>query len=364
VYSRGVISLRPAGPALVIGVGLSIAGLLLPACHRGSVQPRTSAADAATEEKPDAGLADGPAFVDSAGAALPPHADAMLANAPDDANAQSQRCDRTHPFGTPLQLASLNVTAGVPAVTRHAHLSSDLLAVYYTWGSDFYSATRPTAIGDTFANLAPLAALNTGAPNANNLSPTVARDGLTIYFASNRSGHVQIYFATRPARAALFGAPALVAGLESTANVTYPFVQGDGSTIYFASEAPNGGPVSRDIYRAPLPRPGVAGPIEQIPELSTPADDGPIAVTADGLTAYVSRPRSADGAPAAHLKIWSASRSAPQDPFSQLSAVTELAGPDSVNDDVSWVSDDGCSILLSSFRGGTGSNVYEARRVP
>jgi hypothetical protein len=266
-------------------------------------------------------------------------------------------CNLANPFSTPTILASLN--NGDAGNTRGAHLSVDYLTAYYAYGSELYFAARTTPSGDTFMNNTLLSSLATVDAALVDNSPTVSSDGLTIYFSSNRSGVPQIYFATRTTITGAFGAPAVVTGLGSGPANT-PFLQGDGSTLYFLAPSLDAG-LQNDIFRATVTGVGALSNVEDVPELNTPIEDGPIGVTANGLIAYFSRVESIDGGPASNEKIWTASRTSTSMPFSNLAGVAELEGPDSENDDFAWISNDGCQVTLSSFRG-VGSNIYIANK--
>ncbi len=266
-------------------------------------------------------------------------------------------CNLANPFSTPAILASLNLGAGA---TRGARLSPDYLTAYYEYGALLYTASRTSPSGDTFTGNTELASLDTDGGTSS--GPTLSPDQLTIYFASDRTGTSQIYFATRTTKTGAFGSPAVVTGLLG-ANVAQssPFVQGDNSSLYFVANLPDAGVGSTDIYRATITGPGALSSPADVTELNTTGGDGPIGVTADGLTAYFSRAESPDGGAAAHLKMWKASRTNTSLPFSGLVGVVELNGPDTANDDMAWVSNDGCQITLASFRpvdGGSGVNIF------
>ena len=86
----------------------------------------------------------------------------------------------------------------------------------------------------TFGNPTLLATIATGSEEAN---PSLSPDELTMYFSSNRIGGQQraIWMTTRASRSADFGAPTLVAELDSAADDRDPEISDDGLTIYWAS---------------------------------------------------------------------------------------------------------------------------------
>ncbi len=83
----------------------------------------------------------------------------------------------------------------------------------------------------------------TGASNSDT-SPWLTEDELSLYFASNRAGGVgsfDIYLSTRADRTAAWGAPAIVAGVNTTGPEQRPTLTGDGLTMYAVIE-PVGSP--------------------------------------------------------------------------------------------------------------------------
>jgi hypothetical protein len=251
---------------------------------------------------------------------------------------------------------SLNVTDA--GGTRGAHLSPDYLTAYYQFSSGtLYSAKRPTPTGDTFTSPQLLSSLELPDASVGQGSPAVTSDQLTVYFHTLRTGISQIYFATRAKPTDAFGAPAPVTGLSPTTPAQAPFVQGDGTTLYFQYNVADAG-AGFEIYRAPITGAGALGTPVPVTELNTASNDGPAGVTADGLTIYFSRISLADGGmPGPHYKIWKGTRASTTAPFSNLTVVPEVNSSDNDNDDMCWVSNDGCWITISSFRAG-GSNVF------
>ncbi|HVV48432.1 MAG TPA: hypothetical protein VHO06_02130, partial [Polyangia bacterium] len=115
-------------------------------------------------------------------------------------------------------------------------------------GDDLYVADLTAAgAGDA----ADLTAVNSAADDA---SPVLSRDGLTLYFASKRAdpaarGNDDIWIARRPAASAAFGPPAAVAELNSAAADGPRWLSPDGCTLYFTSDR-SGGQGGYDLYTA------------------------------------------------------------------------------------------------------------------
>jgi hypothetical protein len=98
---------------------------------------------------------------------------------------------------------------------------------------DIFVTTRPTA--DEAAQWSapqPIAAVNLA--DKREEGPRISEDGLTLYFASNRNGNLDLFVSLRPSKTAEFGAPVPISELNTTEAETDPWVSPDGKTIYFA----------------------------------------------------------------------------------------------------------------------------------
>jgi len=77
---------------------------------------------------------------------------------------------------------------------------------------------------------------------------SVAKDGLSIFFQSSRSGSQHLYSATRPDRQSAFSPPTLVTEAVNTASAEGDAdISADGTTLLFGSTR-NGGSGGYDIY--------------------------------------------------------------------------------------------------------------------
>lgn len=77
--------------------------------------------------------------------------------------------------------------------------------------------------------------LNSPTPN-NDYAPSLSPDELTITFGSTRPGgpgSIDAYIATRASTSAPWGAPALIAGVNTTGQDSRPIMSGDQLTMYF-----------------------------------------------------------------------------------------------------------------------------------
>ncbi len=91
-----------------------------------------------------------------------------------------------------------------------------------------------------------VASVNTSASEGD---PTLAFDGLWLFFASDRDdpgADKDLYFAERPTLDAPFGEPELLSELSSDANDTDPWISADGRVLYFSSSRSG----KLEVYRA------------------------------------------------------------------------------------------------------------------
>ena len=87
-------------------------------------------------------------------------------------------------------------------------------------------------------------------------SPVISKNGLALYFSSDRPGSLagtNIWVATRGSRGVAFNAPVIVANVSSAANEYPGFISGDGCRLYLVSTRA-GGAGGQDIYVATRPR--------------------------------------------------------------------------------------------------------------
>ena len=128
--------------------------------------------------------------------------------------------------------------------TRAGGFATDAVGAV-TGDADLY---RSESRGGAFGAAQLVAGVNSV---ANDGQPNVQRDGLEIFFFSNRSGTLggnDIYVATRAKAHDAWSAPLnLGPNVNSAANETRPSLSWDGLTLYFGSNRP-GGEGSSDIY--------------------------------------------------------------------------------------------------------------------
>jgi hypothetical protein len=109
-------------------------------------------------------------------------------------------------------------------------------------------------------------------------SPTLTGDLLEIYFTSDReggAGGVDVWYATRNDRTEAFGLPTALGAANSSADEMSPAISADGLTLWFGSARP-GGAGGLDIWRITRSSPDSTwGAIENVVALNSSADDIP-----------------------------------------------------------------------------------------
>lgn len=247
----------------------------------------------------------------------------------------ARACDLAKPFGG---LVALPVnTSGYETGGR---LSADELTMYFsrkigTSSMQPFVATRASK-NDGWSTAKVLTSVDSTGDDG---YLTTTKDELVGFFASSRSGNLQIHKTTRAARSDVWGGISMVSALGSTSAEDDPFLVANGSAIYFDSNRSG----AWTIYRAAIDAQGKVGSPVEI------AAGTNAVVTGDELTMYLSR---ADGT---QSDIRVAKRAKATEAWGTPTIVTELSSAS--NDRVTWVSEDGCRVIVSSSRaGGAGSS--------
>lgn len=264
-------------------------------------------------------------------------------------------CNPDLPFGNVHPVAGL-ATAGND---EFLSLSPDELTVYIssdlaaptTPNFDLYSATRGSLTAG-FGALAPLTALMT---DADDRSPSISADGLTLLFHSSRGGNYDLYASTRPSTSAPFSAATpLGAAINTPAIETGPALARSGGLLYFTRSTAT----TDEIFVATLGATGFGAAVP-VTELNAGGPASRAVIAADGLTIYWASQRAGGSG---QQDIWTARRATVQDAFGGVHDVTELATAKQEFPDA--LSTDGCRLYFTSDRtgGAGGFDVYVAER--
>ena len=204
------------------------------------------------------------------------------------------------PFSTAEPLAAVNVVynANDPSV------SSGGLTMFLTSGQastrDIYISRRDSGTA-AFTAPALVTALSSSEEDRH---PFLALDERDLWLASSRGAgsNLRIY------RAAFdggdFAAPVQILELASPTDDAAPVLSADGLTIYFASQRT--GSQARDVWRASRSvRDGVFSTIENVSELNSASDDLPGWLSPDNCRLYFSTSR---GSTSGEHRLWLATR--------------------------------------------------------
>lgn len=286
--------------------------------------------------------------------APPPPDDGRVDASPTDA--PPPRCDPAKPFGAPVALGAINTAAA----EAFGWLSGDELTLLFASNRagglgafDLYIATRASAT-DAFGTPSLLAGVNTAGSERR---PVMTADGLTLFAdtQANPNAAVQIARATRASTSAAFGALSPVTALN-LANSGAPYVLPDGSALYFGSDRVAGSAYNLFVssnaggaFGAPTPVTGT--------NLATASTEDVPAVTPDQLTLYFASDRAGTT-----YDIFRATRPNLAAGFGAPVAVTELNT--GANEVPTWISADGCLLLLYREDGVAASNLnlYRAQK--
>jgi hypothetical protein len=194
------------------------------------------------------------------------------------------RSSRELPFGRPTFLSTVNAQ---PAFDADPMLSADGLTLYLhstrDGNSNLFYAKRSSTTA-VFERPIPIASLNT--PLAE-IQPFLSADVGTLWFAREGPTGAQIFRA--PVRGDVYGPAEVVAELDSEQPEWLPTPSADGLTIYFASKR-SGGAGDFDIWVAHRAR--TDAPFDQptpVVELNTAALDAPGFLSPDMCRLYFHR---------------------------------------------------------------------------
>ena len=258
----------------------------------------------------------------------------------------------TFVFGAPVVVAELVSTAG----SSNPTLTADMLEIFFSRndGADtrIWFATRPSR-AMPFGVPAVVAELTL--PSADDMSPAISADGLTLWFGSNRPGGIgdlDIWASTRPSRSSPWLSPTILAALNSPSkDIPRPLGQ-HGSVMPMSSERETPGLYqmylatrsSGSTFAAPTP-------VAEINSTSLNHVDG--FLTDDGMALFFTQ--GPLGGPA---DLWVTWRKSTSEPFGSPVALDGIntAAYDELD---SWLSPDGTQFYFTSNRSGT-SQIYTA----
>jgi hypothetical protein len=265
--------------------------------------------------------------------------DGSLPDGPVDAGG----CGPNKPFTKIVEVAGLAGSA--TSTDSNITLSSDELSAYYSSDravgstSHIYFATR-TALTAPFGAGAEVTSLS---DSLGERWASQSASGLFVVIERNS----KLYEASRAAKADPWGATVLPPELNEDA-VAFPLTTGsphlmpDGNTLYFSRLVIS----SFDVFKTTRSGGTWNSPVP-VSELNVPGvNDSAPTLTPDALTIYFGSSRnSGDAGAGARSSVWVATRASVNDAFGAPRKVTELdQGTEAFP---SWVSDDNCRLYFS-----------------
>jgi hypothetical protein len=238
-----------------------------------------------------------------------------------------------------------------------ARFSPDEREVYFGRAAagqpyDVLVARRPSADAD-FGPATAVAEVNTARTDS---CPMLTPDGLTL-FLHREAGETHLYSTRRASRTDPFPAPAPIAELNAPGVFDGdPYVVQDGNVLWFASQRRAPGVIYR-AARASATAP-FGAPVEIGGAIPTTGAFAPV-VREDELVLYYTVVDATGGE-----TIFVATRKSANDPFDSPRATPDL------NRDKAqyptWLSADGCTILIAATASTVGANlvVYRATKAP
>ena len=273
-------------------------------------------------------------------------------------------------FGEPTNFGP---TVNSPAADACVNISADGLSLIFvsvrsgTSGpADLWVATRVTTEENWGA---PVLLANVNSPAEENW-PHVSTDGLSLYFCDlfegnqpRPGGHGQgdIWVSTRAAASDLWGQPENLGPPVNTLNSEMcPFIWGDGCTLLFSSDRP-GGSGRTDLWMTTREMKSdewnTPVPLENV---NSSGHDIAPAMSPDGLVLFFERGTSSDA------DMWMASRKSAEEPFGFPVKVPEPINYLSHLDSTPSFAADGSTLYFCSNRpGGSGDYVlWQAAIIP
>jgi hypothetical protein len=280
-----------------------------------------------------------------------PASDRVIVGTPDggggsdgmDMDGATGRCDLAKPFGRPVELAGVN---GMNTNEVAGRLTRDELTMYFArddgTGNQWrvFVATR-TDITSAFSPATTVGEIDTTMVNTD---PMLLRDGVTLYFTSDREGGLAVFSAVRPDAGSPFGAAQMMTLVDSPL-VGGAYMLPDDLTLYFADEYDN------RLYRSTWN--GTAFPVPAELDLGGLQGQAPV-VTPDGTSVFFSN------VGAYPPELWMAQRSA-DGGFTGAVPVSEVMVTGLTGFAPSWISDDACNLYFNAADQSS-ENIYVASR--
>ena len=275
-------------------------------------------------------------------------------------------------FGTPTNLGPNVNTASSEGGNGGLSISADGLSLYFdsnrsggNGGGDLWVATRATKNDDWSAPTNLGSVVNSWAQDN---SPSISADGLSLYFSSNRSGAVggsgwsamDLWVATRETTADEWGTPSNLGSVVNSSKADYmSYISVDSLSLYFSSERP-GGLGIRDLWMTTraTTNDDWSEPVNLGPAVNTSSNERRMWISSDGLMLMFQsdRPRTSG-----YVEIYMTTRATTNDDWAEP---VKLGPPVNKTSDISpIVSSDGSTLYFSSYNRDGGYGVWDLWQV-
>ena len=258
------------------------------------------------------------------------------------------------PLGPWTMIKSLDALNDADASDDDPTLSADLRELYFASarnGAEDLFVSRRATPDDDWGAPSPVTELNT---TGEDTDPELSRDGLTLYFSSDRDGNMDIFVATRAGPSSPWQDPTRIPALSS-ASSDYPSSQDAAETHILIQSARSGTVGMADLWEATWTGSAWGTPTG-VDELNTSDEDRTAWLSADGLTLMFASSRPG-GAGVSDLYL--TTRASLTAPYAEPERIVELAS--TADDADPSVSADLRYMVFMSTRGGN-QDLYEARR--
>ncbi len=288
--------------------------------------------------------------------AATPTIDAQVA--PDAAAAP---CDLLAPFGAPSSVP-LTIVNSTTAIDSAPTFAPDGLTLFFastrTGGPGAYDIWQSTRSSLTAAWTMPTVVGGVNSPQ-NDYGITLSPNQMTAYFVSERTdggalGMGDVWKATRGGTTGPFTNAMLLGDVSTSAQETDPWLSADGTTLLFASNRP--GSDLLDFWQAPYNAGlGTFGGATRATDLNSTSLEFGATMTANNLTvAFASNRPGSQG-----FDLYLATRTTPTGSFPTPMLIPGMNSPQ--NDLGAALSPNGCELVFSSNRG-TSQDLYIATR--
>jgi len=277
-------------------------------------------------------------------------------------------------FGEPENLGP-NVNSSSGEGSNGLSISADELSIYFDSGrsggygnADLWVATRTTKNDDwsTPSNLGSV--VNSSAQDN---SPSISADGLSLYFSSNRSGAVggsgwdamDLWVATRETTANDWGAPSNLGPVVNSSDADYmSHISADGLSLYFSSGRP-GGSGQRDLWvtTRETTNDDWSEPVNLGPTVNTSSNERQMWISSDGLMLLLQSDRpKGSGA----VDIYMTTRATTNDDWTEPVNIGSPVNISQISDVSPVVSYDGLTLYFSSYNRDGGYGPWDLWQAP